>query len=265
MHSNFTKFLDSLAADDLHTAYLALHQDFTDSSEKKIAEQLIKICTSHFFRQRSSKLNSLINLKKTGFNPAIVFDVGAQVGTPELYTAFPDAHHVFIEPVVECVPTLNAIAAQLKSALVINCAVSDTNGTTSLSVTSSKQYSSIDASSMNGNQEIREINVRTVDSIYKDINISGPILLKIDVDGIEIKVLKGSLEVLKNDCVVVIEASIADENPRFNNVVETLSNCGYQVFDIVDPLHRMSDWHLWQVDLVFVKKGSDLWGGHKYP
>ncbi len=257
----FSNFLNALADSGLHAAYPLLPEKLDNPADEKIATELRAICTSHFIRQRSSKLNALFNLKRSGFNPTIVFDVGAQVGTPELYNAYPDAHHVFIEPVAECVPILNEIAGQLKSATVVNCAVSNVNGTTSLSLTPSRHYSSIDTKM---GDESREIEVKTVDSIYEDIEIEGPVLLKIDVDGIEVKVLQGAKSILRNDCVVVIEASIADENPRFNRVVEFLSSYGYEVYDIVDPLYRQSDWHLWQVDLIFVKTKSPTWGAKTY-
>ena len=261
MNLIFSNFLNKLAESGLHAAYPLIPENLDNPTDNKIARELRAICTSHFIRQRSSKLNALFNLKNSGFNPTVVFDVGAQVGTPELYSAYPDAHHVFIEPVVECLPILNEIAAKLLSASVINCAISNVNGTKLLSVTPSRQYSSIDAKM---GDESREIDVKTVDAIYEDMDIEGPVLLKIDVDGIEIKVLQGSKSILRKDCVVVIEASMADENPRFNSVVEFLSSYGYAVYDIVDPLYRQSDWHLWQVDLIFVKTASPIWGSKTY-
>jgi FkbM family methyltransferase len=261
MNSIFSDFLSALAENNLEKSYSLLCLDFAKPEDGKIANQLRSIFTSHFIRQRSSKLNALLNLKRSGFHPTVVFDIGAQIGTPELYGAYPDAHHVFIEPVAECLPALNDIARQLRSARVINCAVSNVNGRTSLSLTPSRQYSSIDTKM---GDESREIEVRTGDAIYEDIHIEGAVLLKIDVDGIEIKVLQGCKSILRNDCVVVIEASIADEKPRFNHVVEYLSSYGYEVYDIVDPLYRQSDWHLWQVDLIFVKTESLLWGAKTY-
>ncbi len=261
MNEIFDKFLTAISKSDLQAAYYLLDHEFGNPVDVKIAAELKAICTSHFLRQRTGKLNSLSNLSKSGFIPALVFDVGAQIGTPELYSVFPEAHHIFIEPVAECLPALNQIASQLRSATVINCAVSNINGMTSLSLTPSRQYSSID---MEIGGESREIEVRTVDSIYEECTIEGPILLKIDVDGIEVKVLKGSKTVLQRDCVVVIEASMGDENPRFARIVEYLASYDFDVFDIVDPLYRLSDWHLWQVDLVFVKKSSSLWGSRNY-
>ena len=261
MNIIFLKFLDTLAQSGLHAAYSLLPDNLDNPVDNKIVNELREICTSHFIRQRASKLNALFNLKNSGFNPAVVFDVGAQVGTPELYNAYPDAHHVFIEPVVECIPILNEIADKLHSARVINCAVSNVNGSTTLSVTPSRQYSSIDTKM---GDESRQIDVKTVDSIYEDLHIEGPVLLKIDVDGVEIKVLQGSKTILRLDCVVVIEASIADEGPRFNGVVEFLSSYGFSVYDIVDPLYRQKDWHLWQVDLIFIKTNSPTWGSKTF-
>jgi FkbM family methyltransferase len=261
MNPIFSNFLNALAESGLIAAYPLLPENLDNPIDQKIVSELRSICTSHFIRQRSNKLNALLNLNRSGFKPSIVFDVGAQVGTPELYNAYPDAHHIFIEPVAECVPILNEIACKLRSASVINCAVSNVNGKTSLSVTPSRQYSSIESTIGN---ESREIEVKTVDSIYEDINIEGPILLKIDVDGIEVKVLKGSKFVLQQDCVVVIEASMADDNPRFNHIVEYLASYGYIVYDIVDPLYRQSDWHLWQVDLIFVKENSPIFGSKHF-
>ena len=86
----------------------------------------------------------------------------------------------------------------------------------------------------------------------------------IKVDGIELKVLQGSRSLFNNECVIIIEATLGDKNPRFNTLVEYLSAYGFKVFDIVDPLYRPRDWHLWQVDLVFVKKESQLWNNFSY-
>jgi FkbM family methyltransferase len=252
----FEQFFKSLEDSNLEQAYACLLNAPPEAPQSAVSE-LTKVFTSHFIRNRQSKNNTLLTLKKSGFNPAIVFDIGAQIGTPELFNVFPNAHHVH-----ECIPALKLIQSQLASAAIYNCAVSNVNETTFLSITPSRQYSSIEEKM---GEESREIEVRTVDSIHDELNISGSILLKVDVDGIEIKVLQGSKSILrKNDCIVVIEASIGDKDPRFNNIVEYMNSYGYHVFDIVDNLYRQSDWHLWQVDLVFVKKDSPYWGSKSY-
>ncbi len=261
MHENLKKFLDQIVEATIYNAYHFLESDSFNEHEKEIAEKLKIICTSHFIRERQNKLNSLMNLKKVGFAPSLVVDVGAQIGTPELYQAFPDSYHIFVEPVAECIPSLREISKNLRACTIYNCAVSNMNGETKLSLSDTRQYSSIDAEI---GTESRKIEVRTVDSIYEEIGNHESILLKIDVDGIELKVLQGSRSLFNNECVIIIEATLGDKNPRFNTLVEYLSAYGFKVFDIVDPLYRPRDWHLWQVDLVFVKKESQLWNNFSY-
>jgi hypothetical protein len=85
------------------------------------------------------------------------------------------------------------------------------------------------------------------------------------VDGFEIQVLKGSKELLLDEqTVILIEASMADTNPRFGRIVEYLSQFNFDIYDIVDALYRPNDWHLWQVDAIFMKKSSNLWTNKEF-
>ena len=135
------------------------------------------------------------------------------------------------------------------------------DGLTSLSLSKSRQYSSIEVII---GEESRLIELRTVDSIFAENGSHPSALLKIDVDGIELKVLQGSTSLFNKECVIIIEATLGDRSPRFNILVEYLSTFGFKVFDIVDPLYRTRDWHLWQVDLVFVHEDSIFWNGYNF-
>jgi FkbM family methyltransferase len=257
MNPIFQSFLREISELNTFKAYSLLDSNFDDFSDKKIAEALRQVMTSHFIRERSTKLKGLSQLKIGGFLPDLVIDVGAQVGTPELYTIYPESHHIFIEPVEECIEQLNIISKSLKKCDVINAAASNFCGNTALSITPSRQYSSISDVISN---ESRNIQVITVDSILESVPSSDSILLKIDVDGAEINVLQGSKKTLNKDTIVVIEASMGDSSPRFGEIVEYMNDFGYSTYDIVDPLYRPNDWHLWQVDLIFAKKNSTIWG-----
>jgi FkbM family methyltransferase len=241
MNATLQTCLTALSKADYASAYVALTNEPVEPEDHGLAEQLKFLITAHFYRQRATKLGSLNNLKKTGFNPSLVIDVGAQVGTPELFNIFPDAHHLLVEPVVECLPTLHALAARLASAEVVNAAVSDSVGSARLSVTPSRQYASIEQVL---GEESREVKVVTVDSLCAERQFVGTVLLKIDVDGVEVKALMGAQATLQGDCVVVVEASIGDDLPRFNRVVECMSGFGFDVYDVVDVMYRNSDWHM---------------------
>src|SRR5512134_1272129 len=60
-------------------------------------------------RTRNSLRGSLKHIKRLGFEPRTVLDVGAAAGTPELYNAFPKARHILIEPLEENRPRLEEV------------------------------------------------------------------------------------------------------------------------------------------------------------
>jgi FkbM family methyltransferase len=258
---NFQEILTLIANEEYAQAYSILSTREYDPIDKKLATSILNMLNANFHKIRSSKLNSLLNLKKIGFNPTTVIDVGAQLGTPDLVNAFPESKHLLIEPVFECIESLEKIAKNLKNSCVINCAVSDYDGVTQLSLNPSKQYSSIE---LKMGDESREVQVFTVDTVANIHNIKDNTLLKVDVDGIELKVLHGSTNLLSNENIVVIaEASLGDPNPRFSPLVSYMYQQGYKVFDVIEPLYK-SNWQLWQVDIVFIKNDSPYWGNMKY-
>lgn len=83
-------------------------------------------------------------------------------------------------------------------------------------------------------------------------------LLKLDTQGYEIEILKGSPNLLKQVQVVLLEASLIPINkgaPLFSEVVEFMSNASFKLFDITSQLRR-KDRVLWQTDLLFVRDGT---------
>ena len=205
---------------------------------------------------RMSMGSALTNLKNQGFLPATVFDVGAQIGTPPLFEVFPDAHHVLLEPVAECEPLLKDLCSRLKSAEYHIAAVTEHSGKTFLGISPSRQYSSIvEAPGVDGS-EYREIPCLSLSDLCKTHAYPGPYLVKIDVDGPEIKVLKGALGLIDRETVFVIEATVNDGDPHFPQILDFFKPLDFVLLDIVDPMFRPVDGALWQVDVVMVHAES---------
>jgi hypothetical protein len=75
-------------------------------------------------------------------------------------------------------------------------------------------------------------------------------ILKIDVDGGEIAVLRGSSSLLALDTVLIIEGALLDTaDARFGQIIEFMRSSGYECFDIIELVYRFDD-VLWQADLV---------------
>src|SRR6267378_3903530 len=72
-------------------------------------------------------------LRKEGFAPATVIDVGAGKGTQPLFVAFPEAYHVLIEPLEECRSSLSEHLTKYRGEHIA-VAVGDRDGTAEIHV-----------------------------------------------------------------------------------------------------------------------------------
>lgn len=206
---------------------------------------------------RHTMFGALTNLKERGFNPATVFDVGAQVGTLPLYTVFPQATHLLIEPVAENEDVLRALVASLERGHLVQAAAGSADCDGVLSVVMDGRYSSIsETGEAREGADARPMPVRRVDSLAREYQTTGPYLIKIDVDGPELAVLEGCAGLLGPDTIFVVEAVVAGEEQPFRKLIHTFDQLGYNAIDILDPLRRPKESSLWQLDLVFAHRES---------
>jgi len=96
--------------------------------------------------------------------------------------------------------------------------------------------------------ECKAIRKSTLDTELMGISPPQPWLVKVDVDGHEIPILRGAVETLKKASVVVVEAPLSTIVGRTG----VLEQNGFQLFDIVDLSYYYGT--LSQVDLVFVRQ-----------
>ena len=184
-------------------------------------------------------------------HPVTVIDIGVGRGTPELYAAFPKKNFVLIEADPANKEHLAAAAAPIKARTVEVFCGTSSGEVTFYSATRGTQFST--AYTLNTGLHATEIRVPMLplDSI---IHEPGPFLIKIDVEGAEMDVLRGATETLKNAVAVIAETSVA---PRYEGTAELADIVGYMhergfsVFDIL--LGSNLQGKLFQVDLVFVR------------
>lgn len=221
------------------------------------ARVLINMINMQFTFTRMSKHSALLQLRQNGFLPQTVIDVGAQVGTAPLYEVFPEAHHILLEPMEEHEPILRQICQSLKSAEYKIAAVSHRGGTVALQFSDNKQYAEIVEGKEVG-KNVRMVDVISLNELCTGSRYAGPFLIKIDVDGKEIDVLRGATVLADPGNIFVIEATLIDTDPRFIKIIDFFRPYGFVLHDIVDVLHRPSDMALWQVDVIVVHESSQF-------
>lgn len=205
--------------------------------------------------ERITKRASLGMIKKIIPPPSTVIDIGVQKGTIELYETFPEAHHLLYEPVQEHEDDLKRIAASLPHCDYAIAAVTNVDGEVNLSVTPNHMYAAVTQDDQVANREVRTVRAARLDTLVSEATADVPFLIKIDTDGHEIAVLEGAGQTLKNTACVVIESTLFIQ---FHDVIDFMRGEGFVVYDILEPLYRLLDDALWQVDLVFVPEHSPL-------
>ena len=91
--------------------------------------------------------------------------------------------------------------------------------------------------------------------------LKGPLLLKLDVQGFELEVLAGASETLKQTEAILAEVALLEYNkgaPLMAEVISYLAERGFVPFDICDFMRRWEDGALFQCDMIFVRKDSQL-------
>ena len=208
---------------------------------------------------RFSMFGGLNNVKKIGFRPNTVIDVGVAKGTPELYEVFPNSNILLIEPLIEFKEDIIRIANKYPKVIYVIAAASDYNGKTIINVhkslDSSSMYLENEDSDVNGYQ--REVNTIRLDTVCVEKKLEGPFLIKIDVQGGELKVISGAEKIISNTEFIILEISFFEffiGGPIFNDVIKFMEDIGFVPYDIWGPQYRLLDGAMSAIDIAFVKK-----------
>jgi FkbM family methyltransferase len=104
------------------------------------------------------------------------------------------------------------------------------------------------------NQGTTKVKAVTLDSLVARLDLSGPYLVKLDVQGAEVQVLRGARELLAQTHVVICEADMDD----FQSINTTLVEAGFGLFDLTQP-HWLADRTLgWFYPVYLHRKLDDL-------
>lgn len=160
-------------------------------------------------------------LIKNKFPLSNIIDVGVENQTVQLRTYFKHIHQILIEPQTCLIPNIKKLYKDNNYTLL-----------------------NIGASDIKTKPPDTNIEVDTLNNICGDLNKW--LLLKIDVDGPELKVLDGADKILSKCAFVIIEAQLT----KFHGICCRLHDANFSLFNIIEP--RYLEDCMWQVDLIFI-------------
>lgn len=204
--------------------------------------------------------HGLRRLKRQGFSPDFVVDVGASTGVwaDIAKRIFPEARFILIEPLYE--QHAQRCDWYFKKHPDFECvpvAVSDAEGETLINVSGDLYGSSLWHPRDFRSYEPLPMRVSTLDQIARERHITGRGLLKIDVQFTEHLVLAGARNLLRQVDALVIELSLvryASQPVLFPEMCEVLEDLGFRYCEDLGGWRSPVDGRQLQKDVLFVNK-----------
>ncbi|MDU9002731.1 FkbM family methyltransferase [Sedimentitalea todarodis] len=206
----------------------------------------------------------LETLVALGMKPTHIVDIGANHGnwTRAVRAAFPEAKISAFEPQKALAEKHTDLAADPHIEIHYK-GVGDFDGSAPFTFherddSSSFIYSASEAEDQGLAQG--ETEICKLDTAMAASPFGTPDIVKIDAEGLDLKVLDGAPKTLAQAQVLLIEATAAC--PTYPNtasaVFAKMDALGFRLFDITDLNRTPGKGVLWLIEAVFVRKGSHL-------
>lgn len=212
---------------------------------------------------------SLANLHRSGFKPGAILDVGAYEGkwTRDVKTIFPSVPVLMIEANPDKESALNRLRDTLGSSVSLERCLVGAVPQAAVTFYAMETGSSVMPEVSSVARTPIKLDMQTLDGIVPRAGLRGPMLVKLDVQGYELDVLRGAQSTLEQTEVLVLELSLLEYNrgaPLLAQVIAEVTALGYAMYDICGLHRRGARNVLLQVDAVFVRESSTLRTAEKF-
>lgn len=212
--------------------------------------------------QRSDLLTTLRLLQAYGIPVSQVLDIGAAEGSFFLLRAqagcYPQASHFFIDAMEENKPMYERVERAFGGGHEI-CALANLSGEIELSVDPGYYNTHIGGVQPEQAQYTRRrAPVRRLDEVVKRRGLRGPFLVKLDVQGAELDVLRGAAETLKQTNIVTLEAQMCLFQDTLLDHANFLRQQGFVLYDLTNLAYYQTDFTLYQCLATFIPARLDF-------
>ena len=200
------------------------------------------------------------------FDFKTILDIGANEGqfADKMHAIFPKATIYSFEPIPETFAILQRNFENIPQIKPVNLAIGEASGEIIFNKNESTASSSF--LEMTGQHtdnfyfavKTEPINVRveTLVNAMKEVSLELPLLIKIDVQGFEEKVINGGIEIIKMADMVFCEVSFVElykSQSLFDKTFQTFKEMGFKYMGSIEQLRSPETNHILQADAIFVK------------
>lgn len=200
---------------------------------------------------------TLEEIRNYGVQIKSVIDIGASTGvwTTECMQVFPKSDYLLIDPLKENSPVLKSFSDRHPRCRYWNGAIGSSEGELEMHVHGDRS-SFFECELKNNGLTNYSVNMRTLDNLVDQLGFPPPDLIKADVQGYELEVLKGAVRCLRDCKILLLECSIQEVYsgiPLAAEVIQYAFSQGFHIYDICSYAQRPKDGKLAQADIVFAK------------
>ncbi|RBI82522.1 hypothetical protein DRV85_18775 [Rhodosalinus halophilus] len=199
------------------------------------------------------------HISSLGFRPKTVIDVGVAWGTEELYGPFSGAFFVLVEALPYFEPEIRKITSRIGGEYHVK-AVGERPAQRRIAVRDNPM-SLAGINVLDGGRKgdlEYDIEIVRIDDLLGGRSFEQPALLKLDVQGGDLRALRGAPQVLAQMEMVIVEASLFNPDNLVYDIMAYMRSAGFELYEIFGASYRPRDDALGQVDLAFVRDGSFL-------
>ena len=196
-----------------------------------------------------------------------VIDAGAHSGEFALMIKklLPDASVISFEPLKETFRQLENALRGMQNCQAFNCALGETNETIEMHRNDYTQSSSLlpmaelhkESFPETAHATIEKVEVKRLDDALSGTTLKPEILVKIDVQGYEDKVINGGARVIADAKAIIVEVSfqkLYEGQPLFDDVYRSLKEKGFtymgNLYQLISPVNGS----VLQADALFIKQ-----------
>jgi FkbM family methyltransferase len=201
----------------------------------------------------------LAAIAERGLSPKTIIDVGAYEGdwSRMARRIWPHSRILMFEPNLEKQAHLTVVANDINASVFCELLGAEDHTVVSYNVMESGSSVLSERSPLDRIVERRSL--RRLDSILKEIE--APAFLKIDTQGYELEVLKGSISILRSIEAILLEVAIIEINegaPLLHDVLVHMKSIGFLTYDVLEIHRRPLDKALNQIDILLIREDSFL-------
>jgi len=209
----------------------------------------------------------MIWLKNKKFK--FILDIGANEGqfAEKFVALFPEATFICFEPLAEPLQKLKERFKDRNNFQFHQLALGNETGKNKIFRNEYSPSSSLLPMKKNHKEAFtftekdfeEEIEIKKLDEILNENDIAKPYLVKIDVQGFEIEVIKGGQNIISNAEMIILETSFVqlyEGAPLFDDIYELLKSLSFEYIGSFEQLERPQDGKILQQDSIFIKKGA---------